>query len=189
MTVLRSDILLVYFKFKRARFCGCFVLCHLKKVLPSRGWGGGLAAQCAIVWGGLGQPQSSSPSAFGDRSRETVAVVVLESQLKKMVSKYKYRDLTVCETVSVLLSYKDFKLVLESYVFNDGRSRELMNLIGTIPVPYRGNTYNIPMCLWLLDTDPYNPPVCFVKPASSMTSKTRKRLDANGQIYLPDPHE
>uniref|UniRef100_A0A286X7I2 Tumor susceptibility 101 n=2 Tax=Hystricomorpha TaxID=33550 RepID=A0A286X7I2_CAVPO len=64
-----------------------------------------------------------------------------------------------------------------------------MNLTGTIPVPYRGNTYNIPICLWLLDTYPYNPPICFVKPTSSMTIKTGKHVDANGKIYLPYLHE
>ncbi|XP_024620467.1 tumor susceptibility gene 101 protein isoform X2 [Neophocaena asiaeorientalis asiaeorientalis] len=112
-----------------------------------------------------------------------------ESQLKKMVSKYKYRDLTVRETVSVITLYKDLKPVLDSYVFNDGSSRELMNLTGTIPVPYRGTTYNIPICLWLLDTYPYNPPICFVKPTSSMTIKTGKHVDANGKIYLPYLHE
>ena len=112
-----------------------------------------------------------------------------ESQLKKMVSKYKYRDLTVCETVNVITLYKDLKPVLDSYVFNDGSSRELMNLTGTIPVPYRSNTYNIPICLWLLDTYPYNPPICFVKPTSSMTIKTGKHVDANGKIRLPYLHE
>ena len=38
-----------------------------------------------------------------------------ESQLKKMVSKYKYRDLTVRETVNVITLYKDLKPVLDSY--------------------------------------------------------------------------
>ncbi|XP_023593445.1 tumor susceptibility gene 101 protein isoform X1 [Trichechus manatus latirostris] len=116
-------------------------------------------------------------------------MAVSESQLKKMVSKYKYRDLTVRETINVITLYKDLKPVLDSYVFNDGSSRELMNLTGTIPVPYRGNTYNIPICLWLLDTYPYNPPICFVKPTSSMTIKTGKHVDANGKIYLPYLHE
>ncbi|XP_044114863.1 tumor susceptibility gene 101 protein isoform X2 [Neovison vison] len=116
-------------------------------------------------------------------------MAVSESQLKKMVSKYKYRDLTVRETVNVITLYKDLKPVLDSYVFNDGSSRELMNLTGTIPVPYKGNTYNIPICLWLLDTYPYNPPICFVKPTSSMTIKTGKHVDANGKIYLPYLHE
>uniref|UniRef100_A0A8C8SKU3 Tumor susceptibility 101 n=1 Tax=Pelusios castaneus TaxID=367368 RepID=A0A8C8SKU3_9SAUR len=112
-----------------------------------------------------------------------------ESQLKKMLAKYKYRDLTVQETTSVITQYKDLKPVMDAYVFNDGSSRDLMSLTGTIPVPYRGNTYNIPICLWLLDTYPYNPPICFVKPTSSMTIKTGKHVDANGKIYLPYLHE
>ncbi|XP_072475760.1 tumor susceptibility gene 101 protein isoform X1 [Notamacropus eugenii] len=116
-------------------------------------------------------------------------MAVPESQLKKMLSKYKYRDLTVRETANVITLYKDLKPVLDSYVFNDGNSRELMSLTGTIPVPYRGNIYNIPICLWLLDTYPYNPPICFVKPTSSMTIKTGKHVDANGKIYLPYLHE
>ena len=45
--------------------------------------------------------------------------------------------------VKVITLYKDLKPVLDSYVFNDGNSRELMSLTGTISVPYRGNTYNI----------------------------------------------
>ncbi|XP_041271027.1 tumor susceptibility gene 101 protein isoform X3 [Onychostruthus taczanowskii] len=116
-------------------------------------------------------------------------MAVSESQLKKMLTKYKYRDLTIQETTSVITQYKDLKPVMDSYVFNDGSSRELMSLSGTIPVPYRGNTYNIPICLWLLDTYPFNPPICFVKPTSSMTIKTGKHVDANGKIYLPYLHE
>lgn len=45
------------------------------------------------------------------------------------------------------------------------------------------------MCLWLLDTYPYNPPICFVKPTSAMMIKTGKHIDANGKIYLPYLHE
>ena len=52
-----------------------------------------------------------------------------------------------------------------------------------------GNIYNIPVCLWLLDTYPYNPPICFVKPTSAMMIKTGKHIDANGKIYLPYLHE
>ena len=116
-------------------------------------------------------------------------MVKSESQLKKMVSKYKYRDLTVRETVNVITLYKDLKPVLDSYVFNDGSSRKLMNLTGTISVAYRGHTYNISICLWLLDTYTYNPPICFIKPTSSMTIKIGKHVDANGKMYLPYLHE
>ncbi|CAD7685969.1 unnamed protein product [Nyctereutes procyonoides] len=88
-------------------------------------------------------------------------MAVSESQLKKIVSKYKYRDLTICEIVHVITLYKDLKPVLDSYVFNNGSSREIMNLSGTILV------------LW--DTCSYNPPICFIKPTSSMTIKTGKQ--------------
>uniref|UniRef100_A0A8C4RNP3 Tumor susceptibility 101 n=1 Tax=Erpetoichthys calabaricus TaxID=27687 RepID=A0A8C4RNP3_ERPCA len=109
--------------------------------------------------------------------------------LNKFVSKYKYRDLTVREVTNVISHYKDLKPSMDAYVFNDGSSRELMSLTGTVPVGYKGNTYNIPVCLWLLDTYPYNPPICFVKPTNTMMIKTGKHVDANGKIYLPYLHE
>ncbi|MGH0145465.1 UNVERIFIED_CONTAM: hypothetical protein FKN15_005417 [Acipenser sinensis] len=115
--------------------------------------------------------------------------VVIESSLKKMLSKYKYRDLTVREITNVISQYKDLKPVMDAYVFNDGSTKDLMSLTGTVPVSYRGNTYNIPVCLWLLDVYPYNPPICFVKPTSAMMIKTGKHVDANGKIYLPYLHE
>ena len=39
---------------------------------------------------------------------------------------------------------------------------------GTIPVPYRGQNYNIPVSLYLLDTHPYHAPLCYVKPTPDM---------------------
>ncbi|KAG5839035.1 hypothetical protein ANANG_G00200650 [Anguilla anguilla] len=85
--------------------------------------------------------------------------------------------------------YKDLKPVMDTYVFNDGSFRDLMSLRGTVPVNYRGNVYNIPVCLWLMDTYPYNPPICFVKPTSAMMIKSGKHIDANGKMYLPYLHE
>ncbi|KAI7814814.1 tumor susceptibility gene 101 protein [Triplophysa rosa] len=113
-----------------------------------------------------------------------------EMFLRKLLSKlYKYRDLTVREVTNVTSRYKDLKPVMDNYVFNDGSNKELLSLTGTVPVSYRGNVYNIPVCLWLLDTYPYNPPICFVKPTSAMMIKTGKHVDANGKIYLPYLHE
>ncbi|XP_016097446.1 tumor susceptibility gene 101 protein-like [Sinocyclocheilus grahami] len=109
--------------------------------------------------------------------------------LFSIFQQYKYRDLTVREITNVISQYKDLKPVMDAYVFNDGSSRDLMSLTGTVPVSYRGNVYNIPVCLWLLDTYPYNPPICFVKPTSAMMIKTGKHIDANGKIYLPYLHE
>ncbi|KAK3528399.1 hypothetical protein QTP86_034216 [Hemibagrus guttatus] len=113
-----------------------------------------------------------------------------EITLRKMLSKnYKYRDLTIREITNVTDQYKDLKPLFDNYVFNDGSNRELLSLTGTVPVSFKGNVYNIPICLWLLDTYPFNPPICFVKPTSAMMIKTGKHVDANGKIYLPYLHE
>ncbi|XP_077085484.1 tumor susceptibility gene 101 protein [Siphateles boraxobius] len=114
---------------------------------------------------------------------------VNENSLRKTLAKiYKYRDLTARD-LNVTSHYKDLKPVLDNYVFNDGSTKELLSLTGTVPVNYRGNVYNIPICLWLLDSYPYNPPICFVKPTSAMMIKPGKHVDANGKIYLPYLHE
>lgn len=113
-----------------------------------------------------------------------------ESSLRKVFSKYyKYRDLTARDITNVTNIYKDLKPMMDNYVFNDGSTKELLSLTGTVPVNYRGNIYNIPVCLWLLDTYPYNPPICFVKPTSTMMIKPGKHVDANGKVYLPYLHE
>lgn len=66
---------------------------------------------------------------------------------------------------------------------------ELVNLSGTIPVRYKGTLYNIPICIWLIDTHPKNAPICYVKPTPDMSIKVSMFVDDNGKIYLPYLHE
>lgn len=73
--------------------------------------------------------------------------------------------------------------------FLDGSRMELVNLSGTIPVRYRGSVYNIPICIWLIDTHPKNAPICYVKPTPDMSIKVSMFVDNNGKIYLPYLHE
>lgn len=77
-------------------------------------------------------------------------------------------------------------------MFNDGAHRDMVNIFGTIPVPYKvrtsmnnehslqlkffdiqGQSYNIPVSVWILDSHPYHAPVCFVKPTADMQIKVR----------------
>lgn len=73
--------------------------------------------------------------------------------------------------------------------FNDGTPMELVNLSGTIPVRFKGSIYNIPICIWLIDTHPKNAPICYVKPTSDMSIKVSMFVDQNGKIYLPYLHD
>ena len=48
-----------------------------------------------------------------------------------------------------------------------------------------GNTYNIPIRLWILDSHPFAPPICFLKPTANMGISVGKHVDTQGRIYLP----
>ncbi|TRY82909.1 hypothetical protein DNTS_011655 [Danionella cerebrum] len=66
--------------------------------------------------------------------------------MKKVLSKYKFRDVAIEELQKVSRVNPDFKL-----------------LSGT----YR-RSYNLPILLWLLDSFPFTPPICFLRPTSNM---------------------
>ena len=51
-----------------------------------------------------------------------------------------------------------------------------------------GNTYNIPIAIWLLETHPLNAPLVFVRPTSGMQIRISKHVDHNGKVYLPYLH-
>ena len=75
--------------------------------------------------------------------------------------------------------------------FVDGRSARLLRLDGTISVQMKssGNTYNYPLQMWLLQDYPELPPLCYVRPTSTMkVNPKHKHLDSNGQVYLPFLH-
>uniref|UniRef100_A0A8I3P3W3 UEV and lactate/malate dehyrogenase domains n=1 Tax=Canis lupus familiaris TaxID=9615 RepID=A0A8I3P3W3_CANLF len=74
---------------------------------------------------------------------------------------------------------------MDTYVFKDSSQKDLLNFTGTIPVKYQGNTYNIPIRLWILDSHPFAPPICFLKPTANMGISVGKHVDAQGRIYLP----
>ncbi|XP_049876966.1 tumor susceptibility gene 101 protein [Pectinophora gossypiella] len=109
--------------------------------------------------------------------------------LKQYLSKYRNRDYTSREVIGVIQVYRSLTFRLEAFVFNNGSRKDLLNLEGTIPVNYKGAYYNIPVCIWLMDTHPQNAPLCFVKPTPDMSIKVSKYVDSNGKIYLPYLHE
>ncbi|GFR62034.1 tumor susceptibility gene 101 protein [Elysia marginata] len=100
-------------------------------------------------------------------------------------SKYKYQNEARFDIMKTLAQYKDLRPSLDPFVFNNGVSKKLVQLEGTIPVTYKGNLYNIPISLWLQQEHPYNPPMVFVKPTSTMQIKPSQHVDANGKVDIP----
>lgn len=112
-----------------------------------------------------------------------------EGKIRQGLSKYQNPEVTKSQILSVFTIYKGLHYEVEPFVFADGTRKELFNLQGTIPVMYKGCRYNIPICIWLMDTHPNNAPICYVKPTADMTIKASMYVDHNGKIYLPYLHD
>lgn len=112
-----------------------------------------------------------------------------EAYVRTSVQRYLDPDKTTRDVCGIFSSFNDLRPKLEPYVFNDGSRKELLCLEGTVPVMYKGNQYNIPIAIWLMDTHPQYPPLCFVKPTTSMQIRPSRHVDANGRVYLPYLHE
>lgn len=108
-----------------------------------------------------------------------------EELVKQRLGKYKFRDLTVEELKDVHRAFPNFLYSMDTYTFKDGSQKDLLNLSGTVPMKSQGNSYNIPVCLWLLDSHPFGPPLCFLKPTQTMGIRVGKHIDSHGRIHLP----
>lgn len=78
---------------------------------------------------------------------------------------------------------------LQEFTYNDGIQKELFTLDGTIPVKFRGVTYNIPICVLLQEGHPQVPPLVYVRPTSTMAIKESEHVDTNGRVYHPYLHK
>ncbi|KAL4622687.1 tumor susceptibility gene 101 protein-like isoform X1 [Arapaima gigas] len=125
-----------------------------------------------------GKRRIFSTSANGD--------VVTASELGRMLpKKYRQRNLIVSEILSVLCQYNSFKPVMDIYVFNDGSRKNPMSLRGKIPVCHTGMGYVIPVCLWILDSYPLHPPICYVKPSNDTMIRRSENIDPYLQEWKP----
>ncbi|XP_023698055.1 tumor susceptibility gene 101 protein-like isoform X2 [Paramormyrops kingsleyae] len=85
-------------------------------------------------------------------------------RLKKMLSKkYKHRHLIACEIWSVICQYTSLKPVLDTY----------------------GMECNIPVSLWLLQSYPLHPPMCYIQPTKSSMIVRSENVDGDGKVDLP----
>ncbi|XP_030646477.1 tumor susceptibility gene 101 protein [Chanos chanos] len=112
--------------------------------------------------------------------------IVTVAKLKKMLPKtYLHKKETLAEIIAVMSQNKHLEPVMDRFVYNDGTGKNLMSLQGTIAVLYKGKHYNFPVCLWLEESYPRSPPICFVKPTREMVIVPCKYVDNDGKILLP----
>jgi len=71
-------------------------------------------------------------------------------------------------------------------IHNDGNESKLLVLTGTIPIVYKGVTYNIPIDIYIPETHPVVGPKLFVRPTSNMiVQSNHKNVDSEGLVNLP----
>ncbi|XP_014911691.1 ubiquitin-conjugating enzyme E2 variant 3 [Poecilia latipinna] len=109
-------------------------------------------------------------------------------KIQRILSKYKFGDVTVEELQKIYRIFPDMKLYTGTYTSSDNSQMELLKLTGVIPVKYDGRSYNFPIELWLLYSFPFTPPICLLRPTSNMVIREGKHVDAKGRIHLPVLH-
>jgi len=93
------------------------------------------------------------------------------------------------DTQNLLHQTNSLQAQIGKLVTNDGKESTLLQLTGTIPITYRGGSYNIPCTIWLVDGYPTLPPTCYVTPTKEMRIKNgHKHVDMHGMVYLPYLH-
>ncbi|XP_026222233.1 ubiquitin-conjugating enzyme E2 variant 3 [Anabas testudineus] len=109
-------------------------------------------------------------------------------KIQRILAKYKFRDVAIEELQKVHRIYSEIKPFAGTYTFSDSTQKDLLKLIGNIPVKYEGRSYNFPIQLWLMDSFPFTPPICLLRPTPNMVIREGKHVDAKGRIYLPGLH-
>lgn len=109
-------------------------------------------------------------------------------KIQRILFKYKFHDVAVEELQKLNRIYPDIIPSTGTYTFTDNTQKDLLKLVGNVPVQYGGRTYNFPIQLWLLDSFPISPPICLLRPTSSMVIREGKHVDGTGRIHLPGLH-
>uniref|UniRef100_A0A3Q1F040 UEV and lactate/malate dehyrogenase domains n=1 Tax=Acanthochromis polyacanthus TaxID=80966 RepID=A0A3Q1F040_9TELE len=109
-------------------------------------------------------------------------------KIERILSKYKFHDVAIEELEKIHRIYPGMRPSTGTYTFSDSTQKDLLKLTGNIPVKYEGRSYNFPVQLWLMDSFPFTPPICLLKPTPNMAIREGKHVDARGRIYLPGLH-
>ncbi|KAG0459185.1 hypothetical protein HPP92_022313 [Vanilla planifolia] len=65
-------------------------------------------------------------------------------------------------------AYPSLRPQASSFTHNDGRTVNLLQADGTIPIVFGNVVYNIPASIWLLERYPLSPPSVFLNPTRDM---------------------
>lgn len=86
---------------------------------------------------------------------------------------------------TVMANYRQLQPCAEVFTHQDGEQYVMVNLTGTVPIVVNGQTYNIPIRIWLYKEHPARAPICYVDPTPDMEVKPARHVDVSGLVYHP----
>lgn len=88
--------------------------------------------------------------------------------------------------VSLSATFPSLEPKTASFTHNDGRSVNLLQADGTVPISFHGVTYNIPVVIWLMESYPRHPPCVYVNPTRDMIIKRpHAHVNPSGLVSIP----
>ncbi|EPQ30326.1 uncharacterized protein PFL1_01852 [Pseudozyma flocculosa PF-1] len=110
---------------------------------------------------------------------------VVQRWLRQVLAPYSHPQRTYLDLDAALVALSSLSPSTEPFTYNDGRTHLLVTLTGTIPVHYRGATYNIPVQFWIPKDYPDTHPIAYVVPTPDMLVRKGPNLDPSGEIGGP----
>ncbi|CAA2934524.1 protein ELC-like [Olea europaea var. sylvestris] len=88
--------------------------------------------------------------------------------------------------VGLTEAYPSLQPKTATFTHNDGRTVNLLQADGTVPMLFQGVTYNIPVAIWLMESYPRHAPLVFVNPTRDMIIKRPHAfVSPNGVVSIP----
>ena len=74
------------------------------------------------------------------------------------------------------------QMLTECIAYDNGQTALLLLLHGTLPITFRGATYQIPIHIWVPIEYPRMPPIAFVVPTKEMGVRKGREVEPGGRV-------
>ncbi|CAO1622814.1 unnamed protein product [Jaminaea pallidilutea] len=107
---------------------------------------------------------------------------VIHDWLRSVLGPYGDADRTFADVTSLLNTFPSLSPRTSLYISNIGQSTLLLQLRGTLPIQFRGSTYNIPIELWVPRAYPRQSPMAYVTPTQDMLVRKTDSVELDGLV-------
>ncbi|XP_039060160.1 protein ELC-like [Hibiscus syriacus] len=134
-------------------------------------------------------PPSSTPPPNPQQTQQFLSSVLSQRGPSSLPYTEDTKWLIRQHLLSLVSNYPSLEPKTATFTHNDGRSVNLLQADGTIPMPFQGVTYNIPIIIWLIESYPRYSPAVYVNPTRDMIIKRpHPHVSPSGLVSIPYLH-